>query len=118
MQFPELLTDRLCLRELKVSDQSDLFRIFSDPDVTKFYNINAFRSLEDSLALLERRQQRFYKGQGIHWGITLREDGNRLIGCCGFNAWKPRQQIGEIGYELERPYWNQGIMTEALTALL
>ena len=101
-----------------MSDQTDLFRIFSDPGVTKFYNINAFRSLEDSLALLERRKQRLYKGHGVHWGITFREDENSLIGCCGFNAWKPKQQMGEIGYELERPYWNQGIMTEALQAIL
>lgn len=118
MQFPEILTDRLCLRELRESDQANLFYIFSDPDVTKFYNIKAFHSLEDSLALIERRRQRFYKGHGIHWGITLREDEERLIGCCGFNAWKPRQQTGEIGYELKRPFWNQGIMTEALQAML
>ncbi len=118
MQFPKIFTDRLCLRELRVSDQADLFTVFADPDVTRFYNINAFRSLEDSLALIERRKQRLYKGRGVHWGITFREDENRLIGCCGFNALKPKQQMGEIGYELARPFWNQGIMTEALRAIL
>ncbi len=118
MQFPKIFTDRLCLRELRVSDQADLFRVFSDPDVTRFYNIKAFRSLEDSLTLIERRMQRLHKGRGVHWAITFREDENRLIGCCGFNAWKPKQQMAEIGYELSRPYWNQGIMTEALQAIL
>ena len=118
MRFPSILTDRLLLRELRLSDQEALFHIFSDPQVTEFYNLDAFHSLEDSLALLERRKGRFYNGRGIHWGITRREDEDTLIGCCGFNAWYLRRQAGEIGYELERPFWNQGIMTEALQAIL
>ena len=118
MQFPRINTNRLCLRELELFDKEALFRIFSDPEVTRFYNVNAFHSIEDSLALIERRKNRFVKDRGIHWGITFREDEKTLIGCCGFNALNFLRCNGEIGYELERPFWNQGIMTEALQAVL
>ena len=117
-QFPQITTKRLVLRELRQTDHLALYRIFKDPDVTRFYNIQAFDSLEDSLALLERRMSRYRQGRGIHWAITLNGQEDVLIGCCGFNAWFPRRRMGEIGYELERPYWNQGIMTEALRQIV
>lgn len=117
MDFPVLQTARLALRELNLADKEALFRIFSDEGVTGFYNIPTFTSLQDSQKLLERRISRYWTGKGISWGITLR--GSReLIGGCSFNAWLHGRSVGELGYELARPYWNQGIMTEALTAVI
>lgn len=118
MQFPLLETDRLLLRELRLLDNDALFQIFNDPEVTRYYNVVPFGSKEDSLTLLERRMSRFVKGRGIHWGITLKEDVNWIIGCCGFNAWFPQRRLGEIGYELGQANWNQGYMTEALEAII
>ena len=42
----------------------------------------------------------------------------RQARCQGFNAWFEKKRVGDLGYELERPYWNQGIMTEALTPIV
>ncbi len=117
MEFPNLSTKRLTLREFHVSDKDVLFDIFEDEEVTRYYNINSFQSMEDCLALLERRRSRFYKGRGISWAITLK-DSESLIGNCSFNAFFKQRTVGEIGYELKRPFWNQGIMTEALEAII
>ncbi len=117
MEFPILSTKRLNLREFRLSDKDALFRIFEDEEVTRYYNISAFQSMEDCLALLERRRVRFYKGRGISWAITMK-DNDSLIGNCSFNAFLKQRTVGEIGYELKRPFWNQGIMTEALTAII
>jgi ribosomal-protein-alanine N-acetyltransferase len=47
----------------------------------------------------------------------LKEDGV-VIGSCGFYGTHPWHLRGSIGYELARPFWRQGIMSEALTAIL
>jgi RimJ/RimL family protein N-acetyltransferase len=59
---------------------------------------------------------------GFHWAIrdksgTLSGDPGRPLGAIGT---RPRDEPGraDVGYWLGRPYWGQGIMTEALTRLL
>jgi ribosomal-protein-alanine N-acetyltransferase len=40
-----------------------------------------------------------------------------LIGSCGF-TWNKEANAAEIGYELASQFWRQGIMSEALRAIL
>jgi ribosomal-protein-alanine N-acetyltransferase len=117
MKFPQLETERLILREhrLDQADQLALFHIFSDEEVTRYYNVPTFRDVEEALPFLKRRINRFWTQKGIRWAITFKGD-DTLIGSCGFNSWSRRNRVGELGYELARPYWNRGIMTEAVLA--
>lgn len=117
LEFPTLQTPRLLLRELRTSDLDAFFFIFSDPQVTQFYNIPTFQNKADARRLLQRRIDRFYADKGICWGI-VQEGSTAVLGSCGFNAWFKRRQVGDLGYELARPFWNQGIMTEALSAVV
>ena len=117
MQFPSLETTRLQLRELQEADVGCLFDIFSDLEVTRFYNIKTFANQHEAQKLLERRRNRFYSNRGICWAIELKSTAE-IVGTCGFNAWFEKRQIGDLGYELARPFWNQGIMTEALQAMM
>lgn len=113
MQFPLIETDRLVLKELDQNDSGNLFDILSDPDVTQFYNIPTFSHLIQAKKLVNRRRDRFYKGQGICWAIWLKSE-SRLVGTCGFNAWFKQRQVGDLGYELAHSFWSRGLMTEAL----
>ena len=54
---------------------------------------------------------------GIRWGIARKGD-SKLIGTCGYTDWDKTAHKGEIGYDLDPAYWGQGIMTEALRAIL
>ncbi len=115
--FPELETKRLILRQFRLddTDRQALFQLFSDQRVTRFYNVNTFTNLEQADVMLRRRHDRFWQKRGIRWAICLKGN-DELIGSCGFNALNKRKQSGELGYELARPFWNQGIMTEAVEA--
>lgn len=117
LEFPTLDTPRLHLRELNADDLNPFFQIFTDPEVTQFYNIPTFKRKAEARQLLQKRIERFYTKKGICWAIVLR-NSKIVIGTCGFNAWYKHRQVGDLGYELARPYWNQGIMTEALTAIM
>ncbi|MDZ7965722.1 MAG: GNAT family protein [Nostoc sp. DedSLP03] len=114
--FPQLETARLLLRETTLQDAEATFAVFSDPSVTQFHNLDTFTSIKEAIGVIERRAQRFERGDGIRWGIARKQD-NVLIGSCGF-TWNPQEHSAEVGYELASTFWRQGIMTEAVSTIL
>ena len=117
--FPQLETERLILREYQLdeADQMALFRIFSDSRVTRYYNLKTFTEPDEARRLLHKRYGRFWQGRGIRWAIVPKGH-DALIGSCGFNALNYKTKVGELGYELARPYWQCGIMSEAVSAIV
>jgi len=57
--FPCIETPRLLLRELQREDAEAVFRIFSDAEVMKYYDMDAFTTIDQAQALIERQRQRF-----------------------------------------------------------
>ena len=57
------------------------------------------------------------RGETAEWGIELRGEA-RLVGRCGFVRFRPAHRNAELGFALSRPYWRQGYMGEAVTAVL
>ncbi|MGA1868582.1 MAG: GNAT family N-acetyltransferase [bacterium] len=117
-KFPLLKTERLVLRELKVSDAPSIFDIFSRERVTKFISAKTIYSLKEAKKMIRYRKNRFKTMQGIQWAITLREKQECVIGSCGYNTPHQFFHYSNIGYELHPDYWHKGIMTEALTAII
>jgi ribosomal-protein-alanine N-acetyltransferase len=115
--FPTLETERLILREMIPTDAEALFRIRGDYEVTK-YNIGAaYDRLEQAADLIAAIAQAYRDEKEIRWGITLKAD-DTVIGMCGYNYWIRRDARASVGYDLARAYWGQGIMTEALDAIV
>ena len=115
--FPILKTPRLVLRDLRPSDDLALFEVFKDEEVTRYYDTDVFTDITQAQELITFLNTRYEKGTGIRWAIT-RQGEDQLIGTIGFNSWNKASQVGVIGYELAKPYWNQGIISEALQAML
>ncbi|BAU29002.1 acetyltransferase (GNAT) family protein [Aneurinibacillus soli] len=47
------------------------------------------------------------------------KETSELVGSCGYNNWiKEEGHRGEIGYDLGKEYWGQGIAAEVLEAML
>jgi [ribosomal protein S5]-alanine N-acetyltransferase len=114
--FPNLETERLWLRQATQEDAEALFTIFSDPDVTQFHDLDTFTRLDEAVEVIKRRTKGFESGRGIRWGITSKPNDD-LIGSCGF-TWDRDASAAEVGYELASQFWSQGIMSEALRAIL
>lgn len=49
----ELKTERLYLREMTLDDAQALFCIWSDPDVTKFMNVEAFKTEAQAIDMIK-----------------------------------------------------------------
>ena len=115
--FPQIETERCVLREIQMSDAEAVFACFNDDEVTRFYDQPTFIEVEQAEKLIMHMRQGFRDRRSIRWGIARKED-NWLMGTCGYNGWNRFAHKTGIGYELAQPYWQQGVMTEVLTAVL
>lgn len=114
--FPILETVNLRLRELVPRDADNVLRIFADDEVTRYYDFDTFTSLGQAADLIVRQETRYEKGEAIRWGITQRAN-DVVIGTVGLVISRS-SAIGGLGYDLARPYWQRGIMTEALRIVI
>lgn len=115
--FPRLETERLILREIGPKDAHALFEIFSDPEVTITTDIYPLKSLAEADIMIEFMTNQFNYKSGLRWGISLKGE-DKVVGTCGYNFFDERSRRGEIGYDLARPLWGKGIVTEAVSAIV
>ena len=113
--FPEIETERLLLREMLPEDAPAIYKLFGDPLVTRYYDLDTYENIAQAEELIEFFDESFELERAIRWGIERKSDG-ALMGTCGY-VWL-RTHRGEIGYELQSDYWRQGYMREALDAIL
>jgi RimJ/RimL family protein N-acetyltransferase len=112
-----LTTDRLRLRPLQRADAASLFAVKSDPEVTGRYGQEPHRSLDETHAWVQRSLGDLERHEAIVWAITLKEEGQAIGECCLWH-FDPDFHYAELGYEMHPAYWHNGLMTEALSAVL
>ncbi|GAC1430333.1 MAG: GNAT family protein [Ktedonobacteraceae bacterium] len=116
-QFPTLATNRLHLRQLRLTDAEALFAMRSDPEGMEFFGQEPQQSIEETHTLIQRLQTFYDQREALFWCITLKGE-DTVIGSCTFFSFGPHFHYAETGYELHRAYWRQGITTEAMSAVL
>ncbi|QDX93947.1 GNAT family N-acetyltransferase [Brevibacterium sp. JNUCC-42] len=115
--FPKLETERLILRQLQPSDAPAMFHYFSKDEVMKYYDLETFTELQQAENIISQFGERYQAKQGIRWGITRKTD-DVVIGTCGYHNVNKEHSKAEIGYELSPEFWQQGIMSEAIQAIV
>ena len=110
-------TPRLRVRPWRESDAEALFRYASEPEVGERAGWPPHESIEDSIKVI-----REVFSNGHTFAMELKETGE-AIGCiCYYDHTESNIQIGEedaeIGYWIGKPYWNQGLGTEALRGMV
>jgi ribosomal-protein-alanine N-acetyltransferase len=115
--FPKLNTQRLLLRQITQEDDQSLLEVLSDEDTCKYLTHNAVNDIESIKRMIAGMQSFFDEKQRIRWGIAQKTD-NTIVGHCGFFDIDKFNCSAEISYCLKSGSWGQGIMTEALDAML
>lgn len=115
--FPQLETNSLLLLRIISGDANALFNILSDPEVTEFYDEDAFTDKSQASDQIAAWENGFADKRCIRWGI-IRKDKDDLMGSCGYYGFHSWNKRASIGYELARTSWRQGIMTEAFGAII
>jgi len=112
-----LETQRLLFRRLLPQDLDDLYALYADPEIRRYYP-------EGVLTYEETRQELewFLNGHPAHpelglWA-TIHKATGRFIGRCGLLPLEidGRQEV-EVAYLIAKEFWGQGLATEATRAI-
>jgi len=114
--FPVLHTDRLILREITMEDAQNIYDILNNFEVVRYDSFDRFTSIKQAETLIKIFYDCYKKQKAIFWGISFK-GSDKVIGFCKLEINVPEVR-GEYGYDLNYNYWNQGIMTETLTAVV
>ena len=115
--IPTLETERLRLRRIVADDAQDWLNILSHDEVRRYLVDIEQVNFDEINNIIAWTEEIISNQSGIRWAITLKPD-DKLIGTCGFHAYDKANQRLEIGYELGADYWRQGIMREAVRAVV
>ena len=112
-------TERLILRRFSTGDADAMFRNWaSDPEVTKYLTWPAHASADVTRAVLEDWIPSYEQDTYYMWAIVLKENGNEPIGSISAVSMKDDIDMVHIGYCIGKAWWHQGIMSEALKAVM
>jgi len=114
-----LETDRLILRRYVSDDAPAMFKNWaSDPEVTKFLMWKTHSDKEESQKIMDEWVKQYSNEKYYHWGIVLKENGDEPIGDIAVVRMEDEVSSVHIGYCLGKNWWHQGIMSEALKAVM
>ncbi len=116
-QFPIIKTDRLILRRTLDCDAKEILFIRSDREINKYIKRDAPQNIKDAKGFITKVNQGYEKGENIYWAICLKENSKMIGSICLWHFSKNRKQA-EFGYDLFPKFQSQGLMTEALKAVL
>ncbi|WP_423062270.1 GNAT family N-acetyltransferase [Candidiatus Paracoxiella cheracis] len=99
-----------------IEDTEAFFDYYTDPQVAQYILASNPRNLAEASAEVHYCRNLFKHKRGIYWSLARKED-NRMIGAVGLYI-NNHHYRAELCYDMARPYWNKGIMTKALQAVL
>ena len=118
-ETPVLETPRLILRPLALADAPAIQRHFNNWNIVRTLASVVPWPYPDNGAETFIRQQleKIAGGEELYqWVLVLRQSGSEAIGSIRFHS-QPEGAKGNRGFWLAEPYWNQGLMTEAVAAV-
>ena len=103
-------TKRLYLRPVQLSDAIDMYEYASDAETVRYVLFETHPSLEHtSEVITELFLSKKANNQPESFALVLKTTG-KMIGTCDF--FQVNRDNFEMGYILNKQYWNQGYMTE------
>ncbi len=108
-------TERLVLRRFCLRDCDDMFTWASNMEVVKYLSSYPHKNIEDSKKILKCWIKEYKKENRYNWAI---EYSGRVIGNVDVVSQDDRCFSCGLGWQIDMPYWNKGIMTEAAGAVV
>ena len=115
--FPELTSERLVLRALKISDAKAIFGLRTNKEVNTFITRKLLNNLSEARAFIDFTTNLSQKAIGIFWGLATKEN-NEIIGSIGLQNFNIEEKYAEIGYDLHPNFQERGFMSEAFQKVL
>jgi|GEM_PF-627020 len=111
-------TKRLILRPFAETDAKAVFDNWaSDPDVVRYLTWHVHPSLEFTKEILSIWEAQYENSKVYNWTIHLKH-ANQAVGGITVVSMSEAASSCEIGYCLSKAYWGEGVMSEALKAIV
>lgn len=111
-------TERLILRKFDISDTQQMFDNWaSNNRVTKYLTWTPHKNIDETREILSSWISHYNDDRYYQWCIELKET-SQAIGSIGTVEVLQETETVRIAYCIGRTYWNKGIMTEALSAVI
>lgn len=112
-------TERLFLRQFVIDDAPAVYRNWtSDNDVTEFLRWQTHKDISETKEVLHKWIDSYNDLDFYQWAITLKGGNNEPIGTISVVGINEILSSVHIGYCIGKKYWNMGITSEALLALI
>jgi ribosomal-protein-alanine N-acetyltransferase len=110
-------TERLMVRGMEMGDEVALFPLKSDADVTRLYGEAPHATVEETKGWVQECIDASQARSAMVWSLVLRSTGSVIGMACLWN-FRHEHRCAEVGFELDPGFWRQGLMSEALEAIL
>ncbi|MCF7567374.1 GNAT family N-acetyltransferase [Sabulilitoribacter arenilitoris] len=117
-------TERLLLRELRLTDLEGMFELDSNPEVHRYLGNKPIKTKAESQKILESVLNQ-YKERGIGRFAAIEKSSGNFIGWTGlkFNtgdneALGKKRDFYDIGYRFIKRYWGKGYASESSFKML
>jgi len=115
--FPKLTNKHIHLRELNSEDADRIYKLRTDPAVTKYIQRALYKSTEEANEFISAIKEKVDTGTAILWAIHLKNSSDLVGTICIWNISDDRK-VGELGYELLPHFQKQGIMSAAMDLVI
>ena len=110
-KFPKLDTEKFILREIKFNDYKEFYEIYSNDDAVRYQQMKPIMSLEEAKKAANFFKSAYKNKKIIRWGITNKGNDN-IIGFITLHSFDKVNFKADIGYMLNKNYWDKKIMSE------
>lgn len=114
-------TDRLLIREMRLDDAEQMYKMESDPDTHTYLGNKPYTSAEQCRQYILQTQQQYMEDGVSRWAITLKSTGD-FIGRTGFKLMRNRingyVNYYDFGFRIMKKYWKQGYGYESAMGVL
>ena len=112
--FPVLESDCIRLRGIRESDLDDLFTLFSDPRVMRYWSRGPMTDRQEAVDYAKTILDGFVKRDLLNW-IVADAGSDAMIGTATLYEINPQHARAGLGYALMPEYWGKGLAQEAAT---
>ncbi|WP_232697544.1 GNAT family N-acetyltransferase [Brevibacillus daliensis] len=105
------------LRQAKTEDAAELFQLTQDEEVMRYYGTGAYHSMDEAIEEINWFKNLSTEGTGFRW-VIADINTNQYIGDIGLFHLNVKHRRVEIGFKLNKAYWNKGIMRECIKVTL
>ena len=100
------------LRPLCREDIAAWYGYLCDAEVTQFTSYD-IASIDTVAKFIDNCLADYNQQRSSRWAIA-EKTSDLLVGTCGFYWWNPDHDIAELGYDLAKQCWGNGLMTRVV----